>query len=93
MTGERAGENISCVCVIVLRVVCSELSGMLDTAGNDSSSHRDANCAADALMLLLRGRSSSSNRVAHSSLSNCAIAADFAFARRWSLISGGSKMG
>ena len=66
---------------------------MLGAAGNDSLSHRDANCAADALMLLLRGRSSSSNRVAHISSSNCAIAAAFAFARRWSLISSGSKMG
>ena len=66
---------------------------MLDTARNDSLSHRDANCAADALMLLLRGRSSSSNKVAHISSSNCAIAAAFAFSSCWSLILGGSKMG
>ena len=66
---------------------------MLDRTGNDSLSHRDVNCAAEALILLLRGTSSSSNRVAHSSSSNCAIAAAFAFARRWSLISCGSKNG
>ena len=67
---------------------------MLDMAGKDSSSHRDANRAADALMLSLRGRLlSSSNRAVRSSLSNCAKATAFSFARCWSLISGGSKMG
>ena len=50
-------------------------SGMSNTAGNNSLSHRDANCAAEAFMLLLRGRSSSSTKTAYMSLSYCAIAA------------------
>ena len=67
---------------------------MLDTVGKDSSSHSDAKRAADALMLSLGGRSSSSSNMAvHSLSSNCARAAAFSFARRCNLISGGSKMG
>ena len=66
---------------------------MLDTAGKDLSSHKNVNRADDALMLLLRGRSSSSNRAVHSSSSNCAMAAAFSFASRCNLILVGSKMG
>ena len=65
--------------------------------GNNSSSHMDANRAADARMLALGGSSSSSsassNIMLRSSSSNCASLAAFSFARRLDLISGGSKMG
>ena len=65
--------------------------------GNNSSSHMDANWAADARMLALGGSSSSSsassNMMLRSSSSNFASSAAFSFARRLDLISGGSKMG
>ena len=79
-------------CVIEVYVFWIELSGMLNAAGNDSLSHRDANCAAEALMLSLRGRSSSSNKAAYMSLSYCAIAAAFAVASLCSFILGESKI-
>ena len=62
--------------------------------GNSPSSHSDAKRAADACMLALGGRSlSSSNITLRNSLSYCASAAAFSFARRLDLIPGGSKMG
>ena len=74
-------------------VLCIRFSGMLNTTGNDSLLHRDANYAAEALMLLLRGRSSSSTKAAYMSLSYCAIDAAFAFASLCNFILGESKMG
>ena len=62
--------------------------------GKSSSSHSDAKRAADAWMLALGGRSSSSSKmVVRSSLLNYARASAFSFARRLDLIPGGSKMG
>ena len=64
--------------------------------GKSSSSHIDAKRAADAWMLALGGRSSSSSSskiTLRSSSSYCARAAAFSFARRLDLIPGGSKLG
>ena len=80
-------------CVSEVYVLCIRLSGMLNTAGNDSLSHRNANYAAEAFMLSLRGELSSSIRAAYISLSCCAIAAAFSFAILCNFILGGSKMG
>ena len=77
----------------MLSLSCIELSGMLNAARNDSLLHRDTNCAAEAVMLLQRGRSSSSNKAAYMSSSYYAIVTAFAFVSLWSLILGGSKMG
>ena len=66
---------------------------MLNTAGKDSLSHRDANWAAEALMLSLRGESSSVSRVAYILLSYCVIAAAFSVTICCNFILGGSKMG
>ena len=79
LTVGKGGDTV-CGCVIVLQLSCIEVSGMLNAAGNDSSLHRDVNCAAKAMMLSLRGRSSSSNKEAYMSLLYCAIATSFAFA-------------
>ena len=82
-------------CVSEVYVLCRRLLGMLNTARNDSLSHRDANWAAnwaaEALMLPLRGELSSSFRAVYILSSYCAIAAAFSFAILCNFILGGSK--
>ena len=90
---EWSGMDADSGCAREVYVLCVILSGMLTTAENDSLSHRDATWATEALILLLRGKSSSSTREAYILSSYCAIAAAFSFAILCNLILGGSQMG
>ena len=84
------------MCVGFGWVIVWEEFGVWDLVGKSSLSHIEAKRAADAWMLALGGRSSSSSssKITLRSLSSyCARAAARSFARRFDLIPGGSKMG